>query len=599
MSRWHLTSSKMLHSKANETCDAAELVRAGRVDDDGGYLSTYMKRAIQHSNFLKFEDDQWIAVAGTLIYGGRMGTHALEHFYESIQSRGIEATRAASIGHWAVAIRQGASIRVFTDDQGTHNLYYATTQDHFFVSTSLHVIANSLGAPTVHLIELVSFILQEGTVGEDTFYRGVRRLFGNQILDIDVRSRTLTVHDTQRCMITLGAHRGRSIQGAVALYAGEVRSIFEQIAAQPSLAVNTTGGLDTRTILAALSAVGAKPQLLYGVGNSHLTNTRKEDLQVVEEISSRLSLPLYKMNWAGNQPDATKKLEKLFRKYGYLITTLGASESLLEELEGRIAPYPALQLGGYCPAFTPMKLWEKPNQTYTFSDILNHLTSCARHLSPKWRRQYVSHVEAAARVALRKGPVTGLYGALTLTEFVQARLFLFIRAEAYNLNFFNEFCYYLAPFFVKKLCDPLLTVPPEFRRGDEFQLRLIAMLAPEMLEFPMFSGLQEQVVDRSTYRMSSKTGSSRLRRLKAIIPAFVKRALRLGIKFCMRLNRAHLTDAQQRNIRIKSDAVRHIRESGLVDGVFREFEFNLSFVYRLRQVIAGVRVVERTSRQRK
>ena len=506
----------------------------------------------------------------------------------------MEATRKDAIGHWAAAIRHGNSIQAFTDDQGTHYLHYATTPDGFIISTSLHVVAEALGGPTVNPRELVSFILERGTVGENTFYEGINQVFGSQILEIDIDRRSLQVRTVPNTMYTIGDEE-QTIDGVVGKYAEEVRSVFEQIAAQPSLALNTTGGLDTRTVLAGLCAVGARPQLLYGVGNSHLTNAKEKDLKIAKEISSRLSLPFYQMNWSGTHPHSPEKIEQLFRKYGFQILTFGAAESLLEELEGGITPYPTLQLGGYCPAFTNMKVWEKRSRTYSHRDLVSHMTALARHLSSNERQQYVEHVDQAMQIALQRGLGTGLKDSMTLREFVQSRLFLYIRPETIGLNFFNEFCYYLAPFLVKRLYDPLLTVPMKYRQRDELQIRLINTMAPELLEIPVFSSNAERIVDLDTFRMYVASTRTGLGRIKSLIPLSVKRMIRRMVSILPKRDTKELSDAQQRDVRIKEDAVRHIQECSLVNRYFRDFEFNLALVYRLRQLIECIGVIEKTS----
>ncbi|MGL5058021.1 MAG: hypothetical protein ACRC6A_11750 [Fusobacteriaceae bacterium] len=58
-----------------------------------------------------------------------------------------------------------------------------------------------------------------------------------------------------------------------------------------NVATNMTGGLDSRMVLASYLAIGAKPILLYGIGNSFSTNTYKEDLKI------KYNLELIIMNW--------------------------------------------------------------------------------------------------------------------------------------------------------------------------------------------------------------------------------------------------------------------------------------------------------------
>jgi hypothetical protein len=84
---------------------------------------------------------------------------------------------------------------------------------------------------------------------------------------------------------------------------------------------------------------------------------------------------------------------------------------------------------------------------------------------------------------------------------VKAKLFLYVRAESRFLNFVNEFGPYIAPFLMKRLHDPLLSVPLEFRAKDEFQLRLIHSLAPSLVEIPLHSGWGPAQIDRASFSL--------------------------------------------------------------------------------------------------
>ena len=67
MARWHLTSSSELDRQAAELSEQAGLVAAGGWAGSGVFLRTYYKRSVGSHNFQPVGEDDWVAVAGTLL----------------------------------------------------------------------------------------------------------------------------------------------------------------------------------------------------------------------------------------------------------------------------------------------------------------------------------------------------------------------------------------------------------------------------------------------------------------------------------------------------------------------------------------------------
>lgn len=536
-----------------------------------------------------------------MVFEGSIGGDALPGFYRAFIDGGLARARAEAIGHYAIAIRHGNRISAFTDDQGSLSLYCVRQGHDYVISNSLQVIVETLDSPAVDPLGLISHVLQIDTVGEDTFYLGVKRLFGSQSFEIDLTAGETSVRDIPQTMLELAARDDIDIDRAVSLYASEVRRVFGQLASIESLGLNATGGLDTRTVLAALLEQGASPLLMYGVGNSELTNTKTADLQVAQTLSQTAGLPFHRMDWSGNQPHSTEKLRALFKKHGFKFTTYGASDGLLRELQGGISPYPALQFGGYCPAFTNMKPWEKKSGRYSFADLIHNFTSLAKYLAPGRRDGYLTHVEASVRQALEKSPVDFPETGATLEDFVRARLFLYIRPESKSANFFNEFSYYLAPFITKRLYDPLLTFPLEFRRGDAFQIRLAYTLAPQLFEAPIFSGLMPQTLDLDTLTMKRTDSGRKLAFIKRLLPRSAKQAIRQVLvrsKVAAKLAglSVDLVKDSEVTALVREDSLAHIFSHPITADVFRDLNLiHLPYVHNLRLLLFAVDEIERAS----
>jgi hypothetical protein len=145
---------------------------------------------------------------------------------------------------------------------------------------------------------------------------------------------------------------------------------------------------------------------------------------------------------------------------------------------------------------------------------------------------YRSVIATQVKAGLRCGQIDYPDVGASLETFVRAKLFLFLRAESRFLNFANEFSHYIAPFLMKRLCDPLLSIPLEYRSQDEFQLRLIHALAPGLVEIPLHSGWGPARIDRNTFRLirdgaaQNQKKSMAGRIAQAVLPAILRRPAR-------------------------------------------------------------------------
>jgi hypothetical protein len=456
-------------------------------------------------NMIKCGENDWICSAGTIIYNGWLGEEALRDCYADFVTAGISAVQSKAIGHYALAIRRNNEVTIFTDPQGALNLYYIGTGSFWFVSNSLYVCASALSQRKIDTTKLLVATLQSSLPGEDTFYSDIKRLFGTQLIRIDLGGGTFRVERIPKSASALSWGLP-SIQGAIDQYKQEVRAVFRELAAVGPIGLFATGGMDSRTILAGLLDRQAAVQLMYGIGNSRLTDYDISDLDVAKAVAKLYNLPFQQLDWSGNQPHSEETLQELFRTYGFKYEIYGAPESFLRTFNGGISPYPKLFLGGYSPAFTNAKPWELNQKSFAFDDLIADGMQFQGGTveNSRWivgKAAYRSVFATEVKTGLRRAEIDYPDNGASLETFVKAKLFLYIRSESRFLNFVNEFGHYIAPFLMKKLYDPLLSVPFEYRAKDEFQLRLIHALAPGLVEVPLYSGWGPARIDRDTFRL--------------------------------------------------------------------------------------------------
>jgi len=168
---------------------------------------------------------------------------------------------------------------------------------------------------------------------------------------------------------------------------------------------------------------GIRPILMYGSGNSRLTNTKTNDLRIARQISQKFDLPLHTLDWSGTQPYSESALRSQLRTFGFNYCIYGGSHRFHDEMEAEYDWSPRLQLGGYSPAFTNMKLWEMHNRRKSTKELIDHYlhpySSTKQFVySQKYRSIIVDRVQTALHHSSQVPPV-----GMSMDEFIQARLF--------------------------------------------------------------------------------------------------------------------------------------------------------------------------------
>lgn len=479
MSRWYLASTEKAHGEAQYLCDTAGLRSSGDVHHANYHAQAYLKRVVDTPNLVKYGENDWICSAGTIIYNGRIGPKALLDVYSDFLKGGIRAIHSRAIGNYALAIRHDNNVTVFADPQGALNLYYVQAGSFWFVSNSLEVCAHASPVRRIDPTKLIMTVLQTCTPGEDTFYSGIKRLFGTQAIEINVNDGIFRVDNIPHTD-SARAHHYSSISDAIDHCTSEVRAIFHELASVGSIGLFGTGGLDSRTILAALLDQKVVPQMMYARGNSGLTDSSLTDLNVAKQVSKNFNLPFQQLDWSGEQPYTKETLESLFRTYGFQYEIYGASQQFLSGLNGGISPYPNLFLGGRGPVFTNKKPWALEQTTFSFDDLVEYMIPVDIVNNPDFllRDAYKSYLANEIRIGLLRGNIDYPDNGASLQMFVKAFFFLYLRPDARFLNLANDFCHYITPFLMKRFHDLLVDVPLEYRQKDKFQVMLIQALKP-------------------------------------------------------------------------------------------------------------------------
>jgi len=506
MSRWHLTHDIAPHQRAESICRAAGLRVSGSQSCDGrAYLTAYLKRAVDTPTFVELDDGDWICSAGTLIWKGALGAQALRALHSEFKLHGVTFVQNEALGHYAIAVKSGAEITLFTDPQGALSLYYWFRGTSWSVSTCLQTCAASLSSRRVDPQRFLVTVFQSAAPGEQTLYAEVSRLFGSQSIRIDLHTGTFRVTNIEPAAgKDLTDYRSAgTLEQALERYVTDLRGVFKGLAAVGPVALLGTGGLDSRTVLSGLLDQGVSPALCYGIGNTNLTDDHARDSVVAQQVAQTAGSRFSQLDWSGSQPHSDETLRKLFAHHGFQYEIYGATRGFLKTFTEGVVPGAQLILGGYGPAWTNHKPWESSQTSFSFEELIAYWLApqaTSKHLVDT--EGYVKAYAADLRAALSHAHTDWPQDCASLSSFVRTALFIYLRPESRFLNLANEFVHYLCPFILKTLHDPLLNMPLQYRVRDQFQLRLIHELAPRLLDVPLYSGGRSGVLDRNTFQMT-------------------------------------------------------------------------------------------------
>lgn len=536
MSRLYVTSSTARARKAEDVCSG--LRASGSHEGTHCLARSYRKPSSDADTFQRVGDNNFIALAGTIVFDGSLGTEKKEELYELFVEKGVAHVRSRILGHYAIAVKEGEEVTLFTDPLGSFSLYYARDDQSWFASNSLQTCAITCNHLTLDETRLVAAALQSGLPDDRTFYDEIRCLFGTQVIRANADKGTMRVDDQKPPTYGFSSSPS-SLSDAVDRYAERVRSVFAQIAAVGKAGLMMTGGLDSRTVLAGLLDQGATPMILSGLGDNSIPNTSNRDYRTARKIAREFGLDFYKMNWSDSQPHSRETLEEMFEAYGFTYEVYGAPRNMIGDLKGGIPKMPRVILGGYSPAFTNMKPWEGQQSEYEMDDLMeSYLSEEVGKESVRCKEEYRCKIENSIRRSLKSRSINFGGRKNNVREMSEARIGVRIRRDARFANFVNEFSNYIDPFRLKKLYDPLVKSKVKYRRKNKVQIGILKKMCSRLSEIEMYSGWKRVDVSSGEMEMQSGYGSIRKRlnanyleeKARNLIGRYVPETVRRGVK---------------------------------------------------------------------
>jgi hypothetical protein len=200
-----------------------------------------------------------IHIAGTLAYDGQIGPPALAAFLRDAELPALDWRRIG--GQFVALVRKAGRTFLFTDFFAGFQLHHDTDRRVF--STSLLATAKALPSIRFDAQGVYEFAFNVVPIGDDTVFEELRTLGPERVLELTPGG--VTAHAAPKPLPAapeampiedrLARHRDRLL----AIVASHADAFGDRIHCPLS------GGIDSRLLLAALRAVGARPRVyVYG-----------------------------------------------------------------------------------------------------------------------------------------------------------------------------------------------------------------------------------------------------------------------------------------------------------------------------------------------
>lgn len=484
---------------------------------DSCIVSTFEKKRKPLKNFAKYDNGDFIAIIGTLVFNKKKKDEALEDIYNVFDRNNILELRARLLGNYIIAIRKNSEISIFTDKYNVISLFFYLEDDVFALSNSCWHLAKALDLKDIDQVALLEETMLISPVGRTTPFKKVKRIFGDaavsitnsgklDLFDLPVKDRYLHVKDF-------------SFDEAINNYTQLINEEFSQLAAAYkglSFGLQQTGGLDNRTIFAALMNLGVKPRTFYGVGNTVLTNTKTEDFNIVRLYKERFALDLHIMDWNHNWNQDKVNREEQVLQYGFSQTLYGGSSVFFAEFENKIAEMPDFMECGYYGEVLRQREWayqreDSKKEGYTLDEFLNgylfgpgygglhhdKFTNLFAKVRDKVTKDYEFELRKAHLSELDKdGNLFFSIDNWSKLEWMHMR-----NCNSRTVNFLNDYTSSIAMFATEKLHDFALNLPSRYLQNGSFQLAIIFKLFPMSLDVPILTHGIPHKFDKVSFRL--------------------------------------------------------------------------------------------------
>lgn len=460
--------------KLDQTHRSAGFALAQRLPLGRHTLFQYRKLDGEGGLFVE-TDSGFACLTGQLLYRGATGEAALRLYCADLARDAVDHDRL--IGQFALLLKKGASLRLFTDPLGFFQVY--TNTEAGLASSSFWALLELQPAVSIDPAGVYEYAWNGATFGGKTFVSEIQRLPAASELVIDdamvVRRLPTPSHGSRDAP-------PRSLQDYTDEHAERLRRLFADLATGfgDRLRVSFSSGFDSRLILAGLKAAGLKPGLfVYGQPGD-------TDVAVARQVAERENLSLEVIDksalvdQAAALSGARQQLDLVrfdaWKVDGIFDDGVDASDRLARHGDGRVP------LNGSLGEIY-RNFFYIPDRRLALSQVVDSFFStyapdaCTAAFSAV---AYTDHLVAAFQQELGSSE----------TKVARAdieRLYPLVRGRYWtgrDVNLNLRFGRMFFPFMQAQLIDGTAEIPLGYKNHGRLEAKLIARLDPTVAAYP-------------------------------------------------------------------------------------------------------------------
>lgn len=454
--------------------------------EDKFFLTTYRKTNIETYNLYQQNGD-FVATAGTVIYKDYVGEDALKGIFEALQQQTITELRRDLMGSYVVVYKKDDVIKAFVDETNTYAFYAYLDENRFLLTNTYYHIERCI-RQAVDKQALVEYVMESCIIDEATPFEKIRRIQAEDCIALDLKSGNYTVEK-----IVLNEYKLQSSepqQIVEELYQVILKYAIRQQKLSNQPVLFTTGGVDSRLMLASYLAAGITPKLASWKGSPVVMNTKIQDTEITKEIAEKMQLAYQIYDVSQNFMQDYQELSQAeFDDVGEYTLLYANNKKWMDMIRGN----EAVELADFGYFGEILKGWDLLDDKYQSPMTLECYTDMymgrARYIGQDEGMKHYSEYRRNIFKKLQNIAKKEQMDEQNLSREDCMLLYYHYRlhADTQRCSFVNQFCYSLILYGQKEIADLINQVSYELKKQEKLNLELVYKMEPRLLEIPYFS----------------------------------------------------------------------------------------------------------------
>ncbi|OED64552.1 hypothetical protein A143_09545 [Vibrio splendidus ZS-139] len=442
-----------------------------------------------------------ISLVGSFIYRNKTGSDGLKNvLVDFLSHKSIVELKSKIIGNYSITIELENEFYCFCDGNDIFDLFYFLNENKWAISNNLNDVVSAIdGEVEPNKNAILEMVIQNGILDNQTIFKSVFRLKGYEYLYFSHELKAPLVLEHENIYFKLEEKEGLDYTEVVTKQCTDIAKTISS--SYENVSVCMTGGLDSRIALSSYLSVGATPSLFYGVGNSALTNTKIQDLDIVKLVRDEFDLGLNVMDWSVGI-DIDDSWNQLIEKFGLL----GSIYSGIPNVHKALSDFDGDTLVDFGYFGEPLRNVESlsafKKDVFTLDQFIDdiYLDKNAKVSLTKLEfeefRQYL--YQKAKGVCERYSLDTE---HLKKDDFCKIHNEYRKSADTALVNLMNYYCYSINLLSLPQVETMIKQIPVKEKANSRLMLKVVNRLDPKLLKLPIFSHCRNSVFCSKTYTL--------------------------------------------------------------------------------------------------